>query len=260
MPSAPPTEFIGFLPAPGESILTYNHALPPSAQPDEVPRDFVAAMTVRRAVFVDEQHVAPENELDADDHRSFHWVLYVSVSHMTRDGSRKGSETSKIPAATMRLVPPPHAPHPSSDNGHQTEHADGSKPSRSPTRASALHDGKEPYAKLGRLATLPAYRGLGLAGLVVSNALEWAGAHPFSVLPLPSPTSTEAAKAGRGGLDPRQDWKGLVLVHAQKRLEGMYRRFGFETDEGMGEWMEEGIEHVGMWKRIPVKEERGNFR
>lgn len=258
MPSAPPTEFIAFLPPPGESILTYNHALPPSAQPDEVPRDFVAAMTVRRAVFVDEQHVPPENELDTDDERSFHWVLYVSVAQMTREGGRKGSETSKIPAATMRLVPPPHSPHPNSGGGgHQSGHADRSKQAQARTKTSRWYDGNEPYVKLGRLATIPAYRGLGLAGLIMGCALEWAGSHPFSIVPMPSPTSTEAAKVGRGGLEQRQEWKGLVLAHAQKRLEGMYKKFGFEKDEGMGVWIEEGIEHVGMWKRIPVKEERG---
>lgn len=259
MPSAPPTEFFAFLPPPGESILAYDIALPPSAQSDEVPREFVAAMSVRRAAFVDEQHCPPEKEQDEDDQRSFHWVLYVSVANMTREGGRKGSETSKVPATTMRLVPPPHPPHPNA-GGHQTGHADRSKQAPSGAKASKWHDGNEPYVRLGRLATMPAYRGLGLAGLITGCALEWASSHPFSLVPLPSPTSTEAAKVGRGGLEQRQEWKGLVLIHAQKRLEGMYRKFGFETDEALGEWLENGMTHVGMWKRIPVKEERGAFR
>jgi predicted GNAT family N-acyltransferase len=48
-------------------------------------------------------------------------------------------------------------------------------------------------------------------------------------------------------------WKGLVLVHAQVQGEKMYERFGFVTDEKMGKWDEEGIEHVGMWKRIDLE-------
>lgn len=44
-----------------------------------------------------------------------------------------------------------------------------------------------------------------------------------------------------------------MLVHAQVQGEKMYERFGFVTDEKMGRWDEEGIEHVGMWKRIDLE-------
>ena len=47
-------------------------------------------------------------------------------------------------------------------------------------------------------------------------------------------------------------WKGLVLVHAQVDVESMYQRLGFETDDSLGRWDEEGIEHVGMFKRISL--------
>lgn len=250
MPPAPPTEFIEVLPPPGEVVLTYDHTKPASAQSDQIPRHFLAAMSVRRAVFVDEQHVPPPNELDAEDPRSYHWVAYISVATITREGNRKGSETTKVPAATVRLVPPHFEVGPPPPSDH---------PGPRPPQPSKWYDGQEPYARLGRLATLAHYRGLGLARLLVTTALEWAGSHPLSIAPLPSPTSSEAAKAA-GLLSGRPEWKGLVLVHAQKRLERMYGKFGFETDPAMGMWMEEGIEHVAMWRRVTIVEEKGNFR
>ena len=52
------------------------------------------------------------------------------------------------------------------------------------------------------------------------------------------------------------DFKGLVLVHSQKGVQKVWRKYGFETDESMGTWDEEGIEHVGMWKRVDIAEGR----
>ena len=52
--------------------------------------------------------------------------------------------------------------------------------------------------------------------------------------------------------DQMGEWKGLVQVHAQARLEEWYRGLGFEVDEGMGRWLEGGIEHLGMWRRVSV--------
>lgn len=50
-------------------------------------------------------------------------------------------------------------------------------------------------------------------------------------------------------------WKGLVLVHAQADIENVWKKFGFEKDESMGTWDEEGIVHLGMWKRIQMEPE-----
>ncbi|KAI9831187.1 MAG: hypothetical protein M1826_003852 [Phylliscum demangeonii] len=250
----PPTEFLAFLPAPGDIVRTYDAGASPSEQGAQIPRAFRDAMTVRTTVFVEEQCIPAAHERDDDDARSFHWVAYASVfgsGVKDSSGSRKASETKKMPAATVRLVPPPHPPHPgspSADRSTSTPAQQGPPPPR-----SRWHDGVEPYVKLGRLATVPAYRGLGLARFVAGSALEWAGLHPFALVPLPSPTSTEAAKA-RGFLGPRPEWKGLVLVHAQKRVQEMWRKLGFEVDDQLGEWLEEGIVHVGMWKRIAVAE------
>jgi len=44
----------------------------------------------------------------------------------------------------------------------------------------------------------------------------------------------------------------LVLVHAQVDVERMYEGLGFVRDEGLGRWEEEGIMHVGMFRRVEV--------
>ncbi|KAI9884843.1 MAG: hypothetical protein M1823_003370 [Watsoniomyces obsoletus] len=263
MPGPPPVEFIGFLPPPGDAVLPQSHPSTSASPQEPVPAHFIAAMTVRHAVFVDEQQVPAENELDEDDARSFHWVVYASVSSVQREGGRRGTDTSRAAVATIRLVPPPHAPHPLPGSEHKIDNAEGRQPiTTTDARAAAgtrWHDGREPYAKLGRLSTLPAYRGLGLGRLIVESALDWASKHPLSIVPLPSATSTEAAKV-RGGVTAKQEWKGLVLVHAQKDVERVWRKLGFERDDGMGVWIEEGIEHIGMWRRIPIQEQKNDFR
>ncbi|PKX93612.1 GNAT family N-acetyltransferase [Aspergillus novofumigatus IBT 16806] len=129
----------------------------------------------------------------------------------------------KTPVAVIRLVPPPHAPHELITNPG----ADASLP-----KYDIAH---EPYIKLTRVAVLREYRGLGLGRRLVDEALGWARA------------------MGRRLRRHELRWKGSVLVHAQVQGEKMYERLGFVTDEEMGRWDEEGIEHVGMWKRIDLE-------
>ncbi|EFR04273.1 hypothetical protein MGYG_07282 [Nannizzia gypsea CBS 118893] len=160
---------------------------------------FEDGLQVRMTVFVDEQNCAPENEVDADDDRSWHWVAYAY------DADAGGKAVGVV-----RLVPPPH------EEGHYHHHQHGS--------------GK-PFAKIGRLAVLAAYRGKGLARRLVEMALRWGVEHRLDV----------------GG-----GWGGLVLVHAQTDVEAMYARLGFETDKSLGQWDEEGIQHVGMWKTLEL--------
>ena len=93
------------------------------------------------------------------------------------------------------------------------------------------HD-EEQYLKLTRFATLAQERGKGLGKTLIRIALNWASKHTKDI--------------GEG-------WKGMVLVHAQTSVETMYARMGFVTDEKLGRFEEEGIEHVGMWKRIEMK-------
>ena len=75
----------------------------------------------------------------------------------------------------------------------------------------------------------------------MEEALRFAGGHVEEMV-------LESYREGMG------EWKGLVLLHAQARLEKWYRGLGFEVDEGMGRWLEGGIEHLAMWRRVDVSE------
>ncbi|CAG8107163.1 unnamed protein product [Penicillium salamii] len=147
------------------------------------------ALQIRLQVFVHEQNCSAATEIDTDDSRSWHWVLY--------------SGTTAV--GTIRLVPP-----------HQQK-GEG--------------EAHEPCIKLTRVAIMPEYRGLGLGRRLVETALGW------------------AVGIGREIL-VENGWRGLVLVHAQVGVEGMYGRLGFVVDEGLGRWDEEGIEHCGMFRRV----------
>jgi len=85
-----------------------------------------------------------------------------------------------------------------------------------------------------------------LARLLVGTALEYAALHADDIVPPPTPAQKELH-------EEEKPWKGLVLAHAQKRIQKVWERYGFVVDEGMGEWDEEGVVHVGMWRRVEVK-------
>lgn len=152
-------------------------------------------MTIRLQVFCTEQGCSAANELDEDDQRSWHWVTYET--------------SSGKPVACIRLVPPPHAPHP---NGFENPE-------------------EKPYVKLTRLAVLTDARGKGLARVLCNEAVGWAARNEDEI----------------GG-----GWDGLVLVHAQVGVEKVYVRLGFQTDERLERWDEEGIEHLGMWRDLDM--------
>ncbi|KAJ5343716.1 uncharacterized protein N7506_003540 [Penicillium brevicompactum] len=184
---------------PGLTPLTLP--TPTNTNPPQNPPVLNDALAIRYSVFITEQSCSAETEIDTDDARSWHWVLY--------DGTTA--------VGTIRLVPPPqtHAPE------------------------EALQKGvEEPCVKLTRVAIVPMYRGRGLGRMLVETALGWAAGHCREV---------EAGIENKGGC-----WRGLVLVHAQVDVEGMYGRLGFVVDEELGRWDEEGIEHLGMYKRIEV--------
>lgn len=230
-------------------------------------------MSIREEVFVDEQSFPLAHECDDNDARSFHWVVYASVSSTTHTASdgRRSSEGSRVPVGTIRLVPPPHeAPHPNAGpsdggsptqrNGQRAEHSsdhragdDHAATGASQNPTSPFRDAQESYVKLTRLAVLKPYRRLGLARLLINSALEWAGKHPELIMPVADPTVREARKMATGEAERDERWNGLVLVHAQVGVERMWAGHGFVRDEGMGVWVEDGVEHVGMWRRVPVK-------
>lgn len=271
--------FISFLPAIGPSLTSlYDPSLPASSQPNQpnssspsantIPQIFLDAMTVRTRVFVDEQSVPLAAEFDADDPRSFHWVAYASVSaspttesHASEEHgghtSLSSSSQGSIPIATVRLVPPPHPPDP---------YTDAPVP-------------REPFCKIGRLCTVKAYRGMGLGKMLMQAAMAWASGHADEVMGLAGAGKSETEVAvererrrvggvarssdgdgdgmANGGEQGEGEWNGLVMVHAQTDVKEWYRKMGFEVDEAMGEWDEEGITHIGMLKMLDAKGREG---
>ncbi|PWW71935.1 hypothetical protein C7212DRAFT_69919, partial [Tuber magnatum] len=105
---------------------------------------FRDAMVVRKAVFVEEQGVPAENELDENDKRSYHMVAYDS----------DGDASEKVPIGTIRIIPGPHKSHPGEPAPIGQEHAN--------------------HLKLGRWATSKAYRGHGVGRKLIDAAVEWA--------------------------------------------------------------------------------------
>lgn len=268
------SDFVDFIIPMWDRLKLYDSTKSPTDQPENdaadpgkaIPQGFIDAMIVREEVFVKEQKVPLENELDEDDRRSFHWVAYVSMPAKqtspdikSQDGksnvnpNRRVSTSTKVPVGTIRLVPPPHGPHPhpkpSSHRKSDALDGEGRKDSM------VVHDGKEAYIKLGRMAVIKDLRGYGISDLLLKTALKFAAENPSKVTPDYDPTWVEAMKQeyDRGA---RIEWKGLVLLHAQVGVQKLYRKYGFETDESMGVWNEEGIDHVAMWKRLDIRGRR----
>ncbi|KAA8898763.1 acyl-CoA N-acyltransferase [Sphaerosporella brunnea] len=104
---------------------------------------FADAMRVRIPVFVEEQNIPLENELDGDEPRCWHFVCY----------------DNEVPVGTLRIVTPPHPTH-------------GEGPEREP-------EGN--YCKVGRLATLKEWRGKGVGKLMVESAVEFMRKNPSEV-------------------------------------------------------------------------------
>lgn len=260
------SEFVDFIVPLHERLRLYDRTRPSTDQPKNdagdpaknVPQGFIDAMTVREEVFVKEQKVPLDNEFDEDDARSFHWVAYASIPAKAispetspvngHNGEpRRTSNSTKIPIGTIRLVPPPHPPHPTPDTHHKADALDGDLRKDS----TAVHDGREAYIKLGRLAVIPEFRKAGISKLLIEQALGFARDHPHELMPYFDPTKVEQLKR-ESDAGASLDFKGLVLVHAQAGVQKVWRKYGFETDESMGTWDEEGIDHVGMWRRLDV--------
>jgi hypothetical protein len=136
---------------------------------DRIPREFSNAMKVRVEVFVDEQGWPLEDEVDDDDVRACHWVLYQKADH---PGPAVAGD--KLPVATLRLVPFPHHEFPVNGGVYVNEkltnqedlgmvpvvpkaqdasHPPGFAPDR---RSCDIH---EPYVQLGRSRLSPWYPG-----------------------------------------------------------------------------------------------------
>lgn len=257
---------VGFLEP--STLEGYKPGRPAAEQPITVPAQFIDAMEVRHRVFVEEQGVPAENEFDAQDRYSCHWVAYASICKVAQEEVKdeagnvvvpRRSETRRTPIGTLRLVPFPHDPHPKKGasywGGKTEEEIRGEtiwKPEQTELgyfvdRKTSFHDGQEPYLKLGRLAVIPEYRGTRTASLLVKTAVEWMCKNPNLFDPSVKVKGLRRLCA-TDGVIPK--WMGLVCVHAQEQVVGVWKKFGFEVDEKMGTWHEEGIPHVGMWRKV----------
>ncbi|KAK3315482.1 acyl-CoA N-acyltransferase [Apodospora peruviana] len=214
----------------------------------DIPQTFRDAMEVRQKIFVEEQGVEQCNEFDWDDARSVHIVIYAKglevVKREVLDPETGAavimnhSETcSRQPIGTIRIVPPPHPPHPrkgeayiggdliSGEELKTKDSADNDSVNVDLTGDDGDHVNdrdKKVYAKFGRLAVLKEFRGRGIAGKLVRAAVDW------------TIENSEYC---------------LVCVHAQDQphVVRMWEHFRFKRDEAMGRWEEEGIPHVGMF-------------
>jgi predicted GNAT family N-acyltransferase len=190
-------------------------------------------------------------------------VVYASINTTTdpevkdADGNivqRKKSVTRSTPIGTIRLVPFPHAPHPepgSKFTFDPSEYGSTSPPPYIIDRATTFHDGIEPYIKLGRIAVVKEFRNAGISKILANAAINWAQQNPTYFNP--SVLEMGMEKMGATNTDEIPVWKGLVCVHAQEQVEKVWTKWGFEKDEGMGTWDEEGIMHVGMFKRLNIE-------
>ncbi|KAL8809553.1 MAG: hypothetical protein Q9223_003022 [Gallowayella weberi] len=254
MPSPPSTITISHLKPPGPSILSLPTSLLSSLTapqsnissnpPKDIPQLFLSALHVRIPVFVTEQHCSIANEIDTDDARSWHWIAF--------DGD--------VPVSTLRLVPV-SGKLPKNGTGERSEQPvmekehlcvaneegmEGDGKMTEPRHgATGMWDGREGYIKIGRMATLSSHRGMGIAQRLIEEALIWATLHAADL-------SSSCDGDGKGESKAALKWEGLVLSHAQKSVHGWWTKMGFEVDEGLGEWWEEEIEHVGMWRRVRV--------
>ncbi|KZF22090.1 hypothetical protein L228DRAFT_247709 [Xylona heveae TC161] len=233
----------------------YIPHLPSSQQATHINRIFLDGPEVREEVFVKEQGVPQRYVSDADDARCCHWVAYA-----TREAEEDGRAI--IPIGTVRLLPFPHLPHPLPGAKYPEIDCEGNflpSPPEVPVsvadRATTLHDGVEPYIKLGRLAVRQEFRGKGVARALVVAALEWARQHPsfFNSLVTKALSKDPSPQNGENNQAENFAWRGLVYVHAQSKVIPAWTSYGFTIDEGMGTWHEVNIPHVGMVFRLELE-------
>lgn len=266
------TPFISFLEP--SKLDGYDKTKPHDQQGSHIPRVFVDVMELREGLWSKEQRQSFENQIDADDARSCHWVVYASVNETVEPEVRdedgnvmrpRKSCTRNTPAGAIRLVPFPHGPLPKAggryDNGQLIDEKDG-KPSEASSTGSAasmdrpttFYDGREPYVKLGRLIVAKEFRGFGLSGLLVHTVLSWLKAKPAFFDP--SITELGFEQIGASNETEMAKWGGLICVHAAENAAGSWKKWLFDLDPEMGKWWDNGVPTVALFKRLQLKDDR----
>lgn len=161
-------------------------------------------------------------------------MVYANRNTLTDERNK----IENLPVGVIRLVPPPHAP-------HETLLQDTTSNDNNRPKYDFSH---EPYVKISRLAVLPDFRGRGLSKLLLQTAENWVRDNRGAVNEMLHRVAREEGREDEG----IKGWNGLIGLHAQVQVEEMYRRAGYQTDRQLGTWYEEGILHVGMFKRLQL--------
>lgn len=186
----------------------------------ESPSEWIGAVAVRLAVFVDEQGVPFHAEMDEHDRSAVHALAVLEPeelwqSHLSLEPARTGSAERAAAQAGKYL--------PLSLSGARGGLKDtgGIAPAVATGR---LLRGNAGLARIGRLAVLPAWRRKGL------------GTRLLLLL--------EEAALARGAR--------RVVVHAQVHALDFYLRHGYALDAAAPEFLEDGIPHRAMSKAVSL--------
>jgi predicted GNAT family N-acyltransferase len=184
----------------------------------ESPAEWVGAVAVRLAVFVDEQGVPLSAELDEHDRSAVHAVAVVE------DGPSRGQEELLLPArrgAAARAPAQAGKYLPLSLTGARGGLKDVGEIAAAVGTGRLLR-GPAAVARIGRVSVLPAWRGYGVGSRIL-RLLE------------------EAALA-RGA--------ARIELHAQVPVQQFYLRHGYGADAPGCVFLEDGIPHVAMSKHL----------
>lgn len=251
---ATPTFTVEFQPPPQQHLRTYNRSLPAASQPDEIPVVFLGALRAREIVFIDtHDELTIEDSTDFDDARSSHWTAFSASSPVASTPATLQDLISRA-IGTVRLMPYPQMrthPLPGAQLGIEpgpvlaipaSQLFFEPTPSIKTDRASKLHDGIEPYVKIGRMCVLKEWRGQGIMTRLLEAALGWLGENSDWAVDRSTDTDGKLGK-----------FNGLICAHAAETAMKSWLREGFVVDEEIGHWYMLGAKHICMWKRIEIK-------
>jgi predicted GNAT family N-acyltransferase len=192
--------------------------------------DWIGAVAVRIAVFVHEQGVPLDAELDEADRTAVHAVaIRTEPTDATaeNDGGEEPTETDPHWLALARAHLPPALSSQASASPRGQIHPYHLSGTSSVVGTARLLFPAAATARIGRVAVLPAWRGRGTGSRLIQRLEE------------------EALARGAG----------TVVLHAQVQLEQFYARRGYRSAGDRRHFEEDGILHLQMIKRLPIVED-----